>query len=90
MVRKISGQSVNAREYSPELKRWVDAFLDYSAIRNYSRVTIQQRRYHLLSLLAWFDERSIVLAEGRSCAGRQRKGHQQQGNSIQKENFSHG
>jgi integrase/recombinase XerD len=63
MVRKISGQSVNAREYSPELKRWVDAFLDYSAIRNYSRVTIQQRRYHLLSLLAWFDERSIVQLE---------------------------
>ena len=60
MVRKISGQSITDREYPAELKRWVDAYLDHLAIRNYSRVTIRQSGYHLLSLLTWFDERSIA------------------------------
>jgi integrase/recombinase XerD len=59
MVRKIEGQTTADREYPAELKRWVDAYLDHLAIRNYSRVTIRQSTYHLLSLLTWFDERSI-------------------------------
>jgi len=59
MSRKVERQTTGDRHYPPELKRWIEAYLDHLAIRNYSQYTVRQGRYYLQLFVAWLDERGV-------------------------------
>jgi len=59
MSRKVERQRTRERNLPPELKQWMDAFLDHLAIRNYSEHTVRERRYYIELFLVWVDERGV-------------------------------
>lgn len=59
MVRKTERQRTARQNLPPELKKWMDAFLDHLAIRNYSELTVRERRGYIELFLVWAEERGV-------------------------------
>ena len=63
MVRNDERYKIAKRTLPPELKRWMEAFLDYLAIQNYSMYTVRERRCYIELFLVWGDARGVARLE---------------------------